>query len=1038
MPPKSEPESFVQRIGALPKGPGVSLDAALKPSLDHEAELRSLFATDRANPRLRDPYAGLIDLFNAPGAVRATRARVVADEQDLSAKYVMPLPNKRRRAEGAPATVADLDEFKKNWAIFTEGSLSQLADWSNVVVAGGSVLACVSPLPDHVKKSKRAVRKYFHSEAYPSSDIDLFLYGLTPEQAEKKINAIYEAISDTVPWEVTCIRTKHTVSIHCQYPYRPIQIVLRLYQSPAEILAGFDVDAPCIAFDGDRVWASPRAVVSLMNQSNTIDVTRRSPSYEVRLAKYAARGFEIHVPTLRRHDIDPTIYERSMARITGLARLLALETFSSKISRMNFLSSRRELRGRPWIASPPLRGHRTYRNDLKGDASFGGLETNDYDIATLHIPYGPGWTARRIEKLIYTNDLKMNSTFNPKNKDRRLHRHPAFFGTSEECLEDCCGECPEPETEQDRALQESEGDKYLHGRISFIQENPGRQSISGSFNPIDAGEWSEEAYVTETTKFFSAVSRNDTETLNNMIEKKAGINCRDYVGRTPLHVAILSGAVEAAVILIDAGARMTARLADGRAALHLAAGLGQTSTVRKILERSALNAEQAKLAAEKGEGETVSESGGEESRQTSEPGLFADAVDLGAPEEDEEDTPDVVDLNVADWDLAFTPLAYAILSGSVSTTEEMLAAGADPKEILRSGRTRRPALLPLSLTRFIADDSAACDMARLLIKNGVSSSALTTPESGGTVFHQTVSAKRVKLVETLLQCDPNARIALNFPRITSPWGGIACSPLATSVDANDPAMATLLLAHGARLSTTEEDINQVNEISGSSSYRTISACRPLHIAVAQWDNFAELLLLLDGSLDGNVAAPGLKEQTLLDWVRDARALQEGQEAGSAKTLAVDTSSTGWSRRLAELEVELHKSVEAQKAKAQDQHKFNINVTNKARSEYFARLEDILTSQGAKTWAELNSLPVVEPATASAGMKSQPDPGYRWLGAPHQAPPSYQHALFDALYEACFAGDQAKILQLCMRTKGKNQSPLQIATTRLHECVRGNN
>jgi hypothetical protein len=32
----------------------------------------------------------------------------------------------------------------------------------------------------------------------------------------------------------------------------------------------------------------------------------------------------------------------------------------------------------------------------------------------------------------------MNSTFNPKNKDRRLHRHPAFFGTMQEVMEDCC------------------------------------------------------------------------------------------------------------------------------------------------------------------------------------------------------------------------------------------------------------------------------------------------------------------------------------------------------------------------------------------------------------------------------------------------------------------------------------------------------------------------------------------------------------------------------------------------------------------------
>ena len=30
------------------------------------------------------------------------------------------------------------------------------------------------------------------------------------------------------------------------------------------------------------------------------------------------------------------------------------------------------------------------------------------------------------------------ATFNPKNKGRRLHRHPAFFGTIHECIEDCC------------------------------------------------------------------------------------------------------------------------------------------------------------------------------------------------------------------------------------------------------------------------------------------------------------------------------------------------------------------------------------------------------------------------------------------------------------------------------------------------------------------------------------------------------------------------------------------------------------------------
>ena len=36
------------------------------------------------------------------------------------------------------------------------------------------------------------------------------------------------------------------------------------------------------------------------------------------------------------------------------------------------------------------------------------------------------------------SDVLRAAPFNPKNKDRRLHRHAAFFGTMQECLEDCC------------------------------------------------------------------------------------------------------------------------------------------------------------------------------------------------------------------------------------------------------------------------------------------------------------------------------------------------------------------------------------------------------------------------------------------------------------------------------------------------------------------------------------------------------------------------------------------------------------------------
>jgi hypothetical protein len=182
MPQTPEAKSFLNRIAALPGGPGVSLDHVLQPSLEDEAQLRRLFATDKSNSRLSDPYAGLVDVFDAPDSIRETRARVVKNDEDLSAEYVMPLTETLRRKEGEPAMSANLEEFKRNWSFFTENSLSQLVDWNNIIAAGGAVLACLSPLPDSAKSSKKAIRKYFHSTTYPSSDVDLFLWGLTPEQ----------------------------------------------------------------------------------------------------------------------------------------------------------------------------------------------------------------------------------------------------------------------------------------------------------------------------------------------------------------------------------------------------------------------------------------------------------------------------------------------------------------------------------------------------------------------------------------------------------------------------------------------------------------------------------------------------------------------------------------------------------------------------------------------------------------------------------------------------------------------------------------
>lgn len=71
------------------------------------------------------------------------------------------------------------------------------------------------------------------------------------------------------------------------------------------------------------------------------------------------------------------------------------------MDRERYLESRRKVRGRPEKPTAMRRLlKRRQKGDLKADLDL-GLEMNDYDAVFLHIPYGPGWTAKRIEKLIF-------------------------------------------------------------------------------------------------------------------------------------------------------------------------------------------------------------------------------------------------------------------------------------------------------------------------------------------------------------------------------------------------------------------------------------------------------------------------------------------------------------------------------------------------------------------------------------------------------------------------------------------------------------
>jgi len=383
--------SVKQFIDYLSKHPDTPITELLKPYKAFEAELRKIYAQQPTHELLKDDTVNLVPLFDGNEEELKIRARALESESDdEKARYIMQLKEKDRKPNGAPAIVPSFKEFQQNFNLFSESSLTEL-DWSNVVAAGSSVTTALLPVPEKWAASKRSLREYYHEQLAPASDVDLFLYGLSEEQAIEKIKQIERNIKDSILCETTTIRTKNAITIASQYPTRHVQIVLRLYDSISQIITGFDVDCACAAYDGNQVYAAPRAVAAFVTQCNTIDLTRRSPSYENRLSKYSRRGFEVHWPLLDRTRVDPTIFERSFGRTQGLARLLILEKLPKTADRDNYMDQRRAERGRPAL-------YRGYRTQSKMGGNIKDQEEDDVaewvdheEVASYHtmtVPYG--------------------------------------------------------------------------------------------------------------------------------------------------------------------------------------------------------------------------------------------------------------------------------------------------------------------------------------------------------------------------------------------------------------------------------------------------------------------------------------------------------------------------------------------------------------------------------------------------------------------------------------------------------------------------
>ena len=406
----------------------------------------------------------------------------------------------------------------------------------------------------------------------------------------------------------------------------------------------------------------------------------------------------------------------------------------------------------------------------------------------------------------------------------------------------------------------------------FIEENPGRQTMSGSFNPIDDGEWSEQVYVKPTQKLFAAIAARDRDAAQNFIREEIDVNQRDHVGRTALHVAILSKAPEIACDLINAGARITARLADGKAPLHLASQYDQVAVVRKLLEKSAQNVEESKVADAMDEDE---DDEGEEKATKKAVGRPSSEDDWSSHDDDDDvEMVDTEDENGDDDDDEDEKMVDAEDENSDEDDEDDDDDDDDDDDGKKSRRKHEATPVPETPSGDIPDDEidepdiievnsldwdfgfsalsyailfASLPVLEELLTAGADVKLATKPGSGDplhplsltvlrededeackiaerlilagatsttanetmdTIFHAVVRSGREKLVATILRCDQHARTVIDFPR--AQYQNIIF-PVSTVIKQQHYAVLAVMLAHDVKLMLDEADITRAYE-----------------------------------------------------------------------------------------------------------------------------------------------------------------------------------------------------------------------------------
>ncbi|KAJ7473946.1 hypothetical protein FB451DRAFT_1466358 [Mycena latifolia] len=200
-----------------------------------------------------DWHRGLITLADSdavfPSSTKTHAARTIVRPTSLPG-YELLSNARAPKIEIQPSTAA----FKRTFERLSDGLLKDL-DWSNVFVAGGIVLGTLLALDTAPDVSKQ----------WAASDIDVYIHGLTPKEANAKLEHLFTTFRANLPpgTPTLVVRNSKTVTFYSRYPLRRVQVVLKLVRSPKAVLLNFDLDVCAMGWDGSEFWMLPRAARAL-------------------------------------------------------------------------------------------------------------------------------------------------------------------------------------------------------------------------------------------------------------------------------------------------------------------------------------------------------------------------------------------------------------------------------------------------------------------------------------------------------------------------------------------------------------------------------------------------------------------------------------------------------------------------------------------------------------------------------------------------------------------------------------------------------